>query len=263
MVPTDLLEAPKPSCLRNRKRRKNPQGEEGITVVPSVDEKEIVRFRRMWAGKENIQHNEGRKHAHTNDEWSRLNVEPQISYPVGDWPEPPSSPSILANPRDEFSPSDQLTGLLRISLIRWDSETEATLAEQARSTGMLEEGLSEDEGLAYMVAEAVEGTLVDIARQNAAKGLSTTLLNEGRRFSSAICTELIWRLDLDPYSPRQFLDQLYNELREFAAVVPRKRAWGQLNVDGEIDLKLEIDVAAASTFPGMSDSDEEGWIVSE
>ena len=264
MAPTDLLDGPpvrKRSRQEGRKWKRNLQTDAPRIEVSSTDDKAILRL--MWeCGDANaIQQSEVREHQRNAGRLFRS---------MGEWPhylmefprQHSPSPAVSDNPRDEFCPSDRLIQLLADNLPKWDRETETALAEQAKSTGMLEGGLSEAEGLAYIVTRAVEGTLVDTARQSAARGLSTARLNDGRRFSSEICTELIWRLDLDSYNPSQFLDQLYNELRRFAESVPRERTWGQLTIDRGMVLQLDIDVASASAFPEWDDPDEEGWVES-
>lgn len=172
-----------------------------------------------------------------------------------------TSRNIPKNAKAKFYPSNILVRLVGQNSISVDEEVRTVMMERAKYTEIENLDIT-NENIRDRIAVEVEGILADFAQRAAAIGENNVQLSTGNRLNEEICTEIIWGLKLDSYNPRSFLDRLYIELRAFAKI-PRERWWGRITFESATGIRLEVNVAAVSNVPNLSDIGPEYWIESD
>jgi hypothetical protein len=137
----------------------------------------------------------------------------------------------------QFTPSEEL--VRRVSShyeVDLDEKTKTTLKEIA--TGL--PGFSAEENqVPYLIQECVEGLFANLAQRAAFQKQPHMQITNGPRLTDLFCSEVLYRLRLDPYRARPVYERLYEELVSFAKDSPRERSWGRLVFDND-GLKLEL-----------------------
>jgi hypothetical protein len=116
---------------------------------------------------------------------------------------------------------------------------------------------AQDNDLAFLIGDRVEGLLSNLARRVAASGQTVAPLADAERLLPSVSAELIERLGVNPYDAPEFLGELHRDLTAFAAV-PRVRSWGTLvSTRG----KLALHVPDGAGRPDFKELLESRWTV--
>lgn len=160
------------------------------------------------------------------------------------------------NPEELFRPSPTLTLLVQDHLELPTEEEEKRLNVIRRFYGKSPIYRFEIAVLSEIISKEIEGYLANLAKRADEANVSITI-SKNRRFTPKISSEIIHRLQLDPYDTRPVLDQLFKELFQFSCDINRVRGWGTIATEGA-DIVLTTNESALA-FPSFGALNEDEW----